>query len=60
MLGLASLQPTTSRHSPPASTGFGITRFLDDGRIELDSNPVERSMRPIAEVESLCPSSSTI
>ena len=24
MLGLASLQPTTSRHSPPASTGFGI------------------------------------
>ena len=26
----------------------GLTRFLDDGRIELDSNPVERSMRPIA------------
>ena len=25
MLGLASLQPTPSRHSPPASTGFGIT-----------------------------------
>ncbi len=26
MLGLASLQPTPSRHSPHASTGFGITR----------------------------------
>jgi len=26
----------------------GLTRFLDDGRIELDSNTVERSMRPIA------------
>jgi len=23
-------------------------RFLDDGRIEIDSNTVERSMRPIA------------
>jgi transposase len=26
----------------------GLTRFLDDGRIEIDSNVVERSMRPIA------------
>jgi len=26
MLGLASLQPTPSRHSPHASTGFGIKR----------------------------------
>src|SRR6202140_2078730 len=26
----------------------GLTRFLDDGRIELDSNVVERSIRPIA------------
>jgi hypothetical protein len=26
----------------------GLTRFLDDGRVELDTNPVERSMRPIA------------
>ena len=25
----------------------GLTRFLDDGRIELNSNIVERSMRPI-------------
>jgi transposase len=26
----------------------GLTRFLDDGRIELDTNTVERSIRPIA------------
>ncbi|MCR5875888.1 IS66 family transposase [Phenylobacterium sp. J426] len=26
----------------------GLTLFLDDGRIELDTNPVERTMRPIA------------
>src|SRR5665811_433604 len=26
----------------------GLIRFLDDGRIEIDSNVVERSIRPIA------------
>jgi transposase len=26
----------------------GLTRFVDDGRIEIDSNTVERSIRPIA------------
>ena len=26
----------------------GLVQFLDDGRIEIDSNTVERSMRPIA------------
>ena len=26
----------------------GLTRFLNDGRIEIDSNVVERSIRPIA------------
>lgn len=26
----------------------GLTRFLDDGHIELDTNPVERAIRPIA------------
>jgi len=25
----------------------GFTRFLDDGRIEIDSNTVERAMRPV-------------
>jgi transposase len=26
----------------------GLVRFLDDGRIEIDSNTVERSIRPLA------------
>ena len=26
----------------------GLVRYLDDGRIEIDSNTVERSMRPVA------------
>src|SRR3954452_8331843 len=26
----------------------GLTRFLDDGRIEIDSNSAERAMRPVA------------
>jgi transposase len=38
----------------------GLTRFLDDGRIDLDSNIVERSMRPQAMPESLCIPSSNV
>jgi len=38
----------------------GLTRFLDDGRIELDTNIVERSMRPIVMLESLCIPSSSV
>jgi transposase len=38
----------------------GLTRFLDDGRIEIDSNVVERSIRPIAMTESFYTSSSSI
>ena len=30
-----------------AGAGVGLTRFLDDGRIELDTNAVERSIRPL-------------
>lgn len=26
----------------------GLSRFIDDGRIELDTNPVERAIRPVA------------
>ncbi|WP_341816831.1 IS66 family transposase, partial [Escherichia coli] len=26
----------------------GLVRFLDDGRLEIDNNSVERSMRPVA------------
>jgi transposase len=30
------------------SRWVGLTRFLHDGRIELDTNPVERAIRPVA------------
>ena len=29
-----------------------LCRFLDDGRIELDNNPVERAIRPVAGQQS--------
>ena len=32
----------------------GLTRFVDDGRIEIDSNVVERAIRPLAKQVSLC------
>jgi transposase len=37
----------------------GLIRFLDDGRTEIDSNVVERSIRPIAMIDSFCTSSSS-
>jgi transposase len=37
-----------------------LCRFLDDGRIELDNNAVERAIRPIAMRESLCTPSSSV
>lgn len=30
------------------SRWHGLTRFLHDGRVELDTNPVERAIRPVA------------
>lgn len=33
----------------------GLTLFLDDGRVEIDSNSVERSIRPLAIARPLCP-----
>ena len=38
----------------------GLTRYLDDGRIEIDTNIVERAIRPIAMRKSLCAPSSSI
>ncbi len=37
----------------------GLCLFLEDGRVEMDTNAVERAIRPIAGFESLCTSSST-
>src|SRR4051794_4112575 len=33
----------------------GLVLFLDDGRLELDTNTIERAIRPIATRRSLCP-----
>ena len=38
----------------------GLVRYLDDGRIEIDSNTVERSIRPIAMPVSFCTSFSSV
>src|SRR5258707_14767826 len=38
----------------------GLVRFLDDGRIEMDTNSVERAMRPMAIRESLFTPSSSV
>ena len=32
----------------PLSRWAGLAHFLDDGRVEIDSNVVERTIRPIA------------
>lgn len=34
--------------TPACSRWGGLTRFIDDGRTEIDSNTVEQSIRPIA------------
>lgn len=38
----------------------GLVRFLDDGRIELDTNIVERSMRPVALTQKTLSSPATM
>ena len=38
----------------------GLTRFLEDGRLELDTNPVENAIRPVATTHSLCPPFSSV
>ena len=38
----------------------GLVRFLDDGRIEMDTNSVERAMRTIAMTDSFCTSFSSV
>jgi transposase len=37
-----------------------LTRYCDDGRLEIDNNAAERSIRPIATRRSLCSPSSSI
>jgi transposase len=37
----------------PLSRWAGLDRFLDDGRVEVDSNVVERSIRPLNRKNAL-------
>jgi Transposase IS66 family len=36
----------------PLSPWQGLTRFLDDGRVEIDSNVVEREMPRTRRIEA--------
>lgn len=33
----------------------GLTRFLEDGHLELDTNPVENAIRPVCLTRNKCP-----
>jgi transposase len=42
------LAPSPRRSATRSRAGQPSPRFLEDGRIELDNNPVERAIRPLA------------
>jgi transposase len=46
--GMFSGSPTLQAINYALNHWAGLLRFLEDGRIDIDNNPVERSMRPIA------------
>ena len=46
MISSGSVLATDIRYA--LSHWAGLTRFLDDGRLELDTNPVENTIRPVA------------
>ena len=37
-----------------------LTRYLDDGRLEIGNNAAENQIRPLVMAESLCTSSSSV
>jgi transposase len=45
---LPARRPTAEAIRYALNHWTGLERFLDDGRIELDSNSIERAMRPVA------------
>ena len=50
-----SPSPTWARRSPTWPTiGKGICVYLDDGRVEMDSNPVENLIRPLDSQQKEC------
>ena len=55
MAKLPARSPTAEAIRYALNHWHGLSQFLDDGRIEIDNNSVERAMRPIAMRRSLCP-----
>ena len=47
-LGVSKSSPVRDAIQYGLNQWDGLIRFLEDGRVEIDSNSVERSMRPIA------------
>jgi len=45
---IAARSPTAAAIRYALNHWDGLVRFLEDGRIELDTNPVERAIRPVA------------
>ena len=46
--GLSQISPLTKAINYMPDHWSGLTRFLDDGRVEPDTNTVERPIRSIA------------
>ncbi len=44
----AARGPTADAIRYALNHGAGLVRFLEDGRIDVDTNPVERAIRPVA------------
>jgi transposase len=52
---LSGRSPTAGAIRYAMTHWHGLVRFLEDGRIELDTNPIERAMRPVTKVASVGP-----
>jgi hypothetical protein len=57
---LPSRGPTAEAIRYALNHWAGLERFLEDGRIDLDTNSVERAMRPVAMRVSLCSTLSSV
>jgi transposase len=57
---ISSISPIADAINYTLGHWDGLNMFLTDGRVEVDTNTVERSMRPIAMTDSLCTSFSSV
>ena len=54
LMRLAAGGPTADAIRYALNDWDGLVRFLDDGRADVDTNPAERAIRPVATPVSLC------